>query len=86
MDTSKQSAQRGITITIKKKLLEFPSQEVVIIDAPGHRDFIKNMISGTSNASAAVLVVSAVQNEFEAGISPQGQTKQHAILANTLGI
>jgi elongation factor 1-alpha len=57
-----------------------------IIDAPGHRDFIKNMITGTSQADCAVLVVASGQGEFEAGISKNGQTREHALLAYTLGV
>jgi len=57
-----------------------------IIDAPGHRDFIKNMITGTSQADVAFLVIAAGTGEFEAGISSEGQTKEHALLAKTLGV
>jgi len=59
---------------------------VTIIDAPGHRDFIKNMITGTSQADCAVLIVAAGTGEFEAGISKNGQTREHALLAFTLGV
>jgi len=59
---------------------------VTIIDAPGHRDFIKNMITGTSQADCAVLIVAASTGEFEAGISKNGQTREHALLAYTLGV
>ena len=57
-----------------------------IIDAPGHRDFIKNMITGTSQADVAVLVIASPTGEFEAGISKNGQTREHALLAYTLGV
>merc|ERR1712168_1065941 len=59
---------------------------ITIIDAPGHRDFIKNMITGTSQADCAVLIVAASTGEFEAGISKNGQTREHALLAYTLGV
>ncbi|KAI5370716.1 Putative translation protein, beta-barrel domain superfamily [Septoria linicola] len=56
------------------------------IDAPGHRDFIKNMITGTSQADCAILIIAAGTGEFEAGISKDGQTREHALLAYTLGV
>merc|ERR1712166_366267 len=59
---------------------------VTIIDAPGHRDFIKNMITGTSQADCGVLIIAAGVGEFEAGISKNGQTREHALLAYTLGV
>uniref|UniRef100_A0A8C7ASC9 Tr-type G domain-containing protein n=1 Tax=Neovison vison TaxID=452646 RepID=A0A8C7ASC9_NEOVI len=59
---------------------------VTIIDAPGHRDFIKNMITGTSQVDCAVLIVAAGVGEFEASISKNGQTREHALLAYTLGV
>jgi len=65
---------------------ESPKSVFTIIDAPGHRDFIKNMITGTSQADAAILVIASPQGEFEAGISKDGQTREHALLAFTLGV
>merc|ERR1712102_226128 len=56
------------------------------IDAPGHRDFIKNMITGTSQADCGVLIIASGVGEFEAGISKNGQTREHALLAYTLGV
>merc|ERR1712230_202298 len=55
-------------------------------DAPGHRDFIKNMITGTSQADCGVLIIASGTGEFEAGISKNGQTREHALLAYTLGV
>jgi len=57
-----------------------------IIDAPGHRDFIKNMITGTSQADAAILIIATGKGEFEAGISKEGQTREHGLLAFTMGV
>ena len=59
---------------------------MTIIDAPGHRDFIKNMITGTSQADCGVLIIASGTGEFEAGISKNGQTREHALLAYTLGV
>jgi len=86
LDKLKAERERGITIDIA--LWKFQSQKymITIIDAPGHRDFIKNMITGTSQADCAVLIVAAGTGEFEAGISKDGQTREHALLAYTLGV
>jgi elongation factor 1-alpha len=86
LDKLKAERERGITIDIALWKFETPKYFVTIIDAPGHRDFIKNMITGTSQADAAVLVVAAGTGEFEAGISKDGQTREHALLAVTLGV
>jgi elongation factor 1-alpha len=86
LDKLKAERERGITIDIALWKFETQKYYFTIIDAPGHRDFIKNMITGTSQADAAVLVVAAGQGEFEAGISKNGQTREHALLAYTLGV
>jgi elongation factor 1-alpha len=86
MDKLKAERERGITIDIALWKFETSKYEVTIIDAPGHRDFIKNMITGTSQADCAVLIVAAGVGEFEAGISKNGQTREHALLAYTLGV
>merc|ERR1711878_50813 len=86
LDKLKAERERGITIDIA--LWKFQTQKyfVTIIDAPGHRDFIKNMITGTSQADCAVLIVASSTGEFESGISKDGQTREHALLAYTLGV
>jgi len=86
LDKLKAERERGITIDIALWKFETSKYYFTIIDAPGHRDFIKNMITGTSQADCAVLVVAAGQGEFEAGISKTGQTREHALLAYTLGV
>ena len=79
MDTLKEERERGVTIDVSYKKFKSKSKEFTIIDAPGHRDFVKNMITGTSQADAAVLVVAAKEG-------PQAQTKEHAFLSQVMGI
>jgi len=86
LDKLKAERERGITIDIALWKFETQKYYVTIIDAPGHRDFIKNMITGTSQADCGVLIVAAGVGEFEAGISKNGQTREHALLAYTLGV
>merc|ERR1719423_97450 len=86
LDKLKAERERGITIDIALWKFETNKYYVTIIDAPGHRDFIKNMITGTPQADCAVLIVAAGVGEFEAGISKNGQTREHALLAFTLGV
>jgi len=86
LDKLKAERERGITIDIALWKFCTTKYMVTIIDAPGHRDFIKNMITGTSQADCGVLIVAAGVGEFEAGISKDGQTREHALLAYTLGV
>jgi len=86
LDKLKAERERGITIDIALWKFETPKFYVTVIDAPGHRDFIKNMITGTSQADCAILVIASGTGEFEAGISKDGQTREHALLAYTLGV
>ncbi len=78
MDNLKEEQERGVTIDLSHKKFVTPKYEFTIIDAPGHRDFIKNMITGASQADAAVLVVGSE------GI--QAQTREHVFLCKTLGV
>ena len=86
LDKLKAERERGITIDIALWKFETAKSVFTIIDAPGHRDFIKNMITGTSQADAAILIIAGGQGEFEAGISKEGQTREHALLAFTMGV
>ncbi|CUS21990.1 LAQU0S04e05666g1_1 [Lachancea quebecensis] len=86
LDKLKAERERGITIDIALWKFETPKYQVTVIDAPGHRDFIKNMITGTSQADCAILIIAGGVGEFEAGISKDGQTREHALLAYTLGV
>jgi len=86
LDKLKAERERGITIDIALWKFETPKYYCTVIDAPGHRDFIKNMITGTSQADCAVLIIDSTPGGFEAGISKDGQTREHALLAYTLGV
>ena len=79
MDGLAEERKRGLTIDVAHKRFNTPKYYFTIIDAPGHRDFVKNMITGTSQADAAVIVVSCPDG-------PQEQTKEHVFLARTLGV
>lgn len=92
LDSLPEERQRGITSDIAFFPFETPERKFMLIDAPGHRDFVKNMIRGAVQADACVLVVSAVPNDLKAGLkvgghkNPGGQTREHTILASVLGI
>jgi elongation factor 1-alpha len=86
LDNLKEERERGLTIDLRFLKFETKKYYFTVIDAPGHRDFVKNMITGASQADGAVLFCSAKRGEFEAGIGPGGQTREHAFLAFTLGV
>ncbi len=86
LDSLKEERERGVTIDLSFQKFETPKIFYTIIDAPGHRDFIKNMITGTSQADCAILVISGKKGEFEVAIGPGGQAREHAYLARTLGV
>ena len=86
LDKLKAERERGITIDIALWKFQSAKRIFTIIDAPGHRDFIKNMITGTSQADAAVLMIASDVGGFEAGFSKDGQTREHALLAQTMGV
>jgi elongation factor 1-alpha len=92
LDTLPEEKERGITADIAFYPFETQKRRFMLIDSPGHRDFVKNMIRGASQADACVLVVSAVPNDLKSGLkigghqNPGGQTREHAILASVMGI
>merc|ERR1712226_1416805 len=93
MDTQKEERERGVTIACQTKEFYTPTYHYTIIDAPGHKDFIKNMITGASQADVAVVMVpadgnfitSVAKGNHKEGVV-QGQTRQHALLLKLLGI
>lgn len=86
LDSIKEERDRGVTIDLAFQKFETQKFFYTLIDAPGHRDFIKNMITGASEADAAVLVVSVKPGETEAATDPGGQAREHAFLSRTLGV
>ena len=86
LDSIKDERERGITIDLAFQKFETSKYFYTLIDAPGHRDFIKNMITGASEADAAILVVSVKPGETEAATDPGGQAREHAFLSRTLGV
>jgi len=86
LDTVKEERERGVTIDAAYVKFITDKYYFTVIDAPGHRDFVKNMITGASQADGALLIISAKKGEFETGISPEGQTREHAFLLFTLGV
>jgi len=86
LDNLKEERERGVTIDLRFLKFESKKYYFTVIDAPGHRDFVKNMITGASQADGAILFVSSRRGEFEAGIGAGGQTREHAFLAFTLGV
>ena len=86
LDSIKDERDRGITIDLAFQKFETSKFFFTLIDAPGHRDFIKNMITGASEADVAILVVSTKPGETEAATEPGGQAREHAFLCRTLGV
>lgn len=86
MDTSEEEKAKGKTVEVGRALFATENKRFTILDAPGHKAYVPNMISGASQADIGVLIISARKGEFETGFEKGGQTSEHALLAMTLGV
>jgi peptide chain release factor subunit 3 len=86
MDTNEDERAKGKTVEVGRAHFETNVRRFTILDAPGHKNYVPNMIGGASQADVGILVISARIGEFEAGFLKEGQTREHAILARTLGV
>ena len=86
MDTNEEERAKGKTVEVGRAYFATEKRRFTILDAPGHKNYVPNMIGGAAQADVGVLVISARKGEFEAGFDRQGQTREHATLAMTLGV
>ncbi|XP_043568049.1 eukaryotic peptide chain release factor GTP-binding subunit ERF3A [Chiloscyllium plagiosum] len=86
LDTNQEERDKGKTVEVGRAYFETQKKHFTILDAPGHKSFVPNMIGGASQADLAVLVISARKGEFETGFEKGGQTREHAMLAKTAGV
>merc|ERR1740124_364277 len=86
LDLHEEERSRGVTVDVCLRHFETKDRRITLLDSPGHKDFVPNMIAGAAQAEHAILVVNASRNEFEAGFADNGQTKEHAILIQSLGV
>merc|ERR1712063_222455 len=86
MDTNEEERAKGKTVEVGRAHFSSEKKRYTILDAPGHKNYVPNMIGGAAQADIGILVISARQGEFEAGFEGQGQTREHTTLAKTLGV
>lgn len=92
MDESEEEQKRGVTIDVTTRYFKTPNRNFVVLDAPGHRDFVSNMITGAAQANAAILCVDCQKGAFERGWKDEGEagyfgtTREHSSLARGLGV
>ena len=86
LDTNQEERDKGKTVEVGRAFFETDKKRFTILDAPGHKSFVPNMIGGAAQADLAVLVISARKGEFETGFDRGGQTREHAMLAKTAGV
>ncbi|XP_046554634.1 LOW QUALITY PROTEIN: HBS1-like protein [Haliotis rubra] len=86
LDETEEERTRGVTMDVAQTKFQTPKKIVTLLDAPGHKDFIPNMITGAAQADVAILVINATKGEFETGFETGGQTREHALLARSLGV
>ncbi|GAA5900127.1 translation termination factor GTPase eRF3 [Sporobolomyces salmoneus] len=86
LDSTSQEREKGKTVEVGRAYFETDTRRYTILDAPGHKTYVPQMISGAAQADAAVLVISARKGEFETGFEKGGQTREHAMLVKTAGV
>ncbi|MCJ1273170.1 translation termination factor GTPase eRF3 [Puttea exsequens] len=86
LDLTKEERAKGKTVEVGRGFFETEKRRYTILDAPGHKTFVPNMIGGASQADVGILVISARKGEYETGFEKGGQTREHAILAKTQGV